>query len=154
MLFSFLMFLLGVILVWFSLFLDVKFNKNNSHDWLVGCFTVSVIFLIVTAFSFGVFVFDYMRTSTLITKELVNREVLVRLLDERYDSDNLKNALKFNAEQKLSSKYNESILWYCWENCYSLDTIEIPSDQYVPQNIIEIKALLKKLEELPEEVKK
>ena len=74
-----------------------------------------------------------------------NRDTLVRLLEENYNPDNLKAALDFNATQKRSNAYNQSPLWYCWENCYVLDTIPIPTEKYIPSNYVKLEAVIEQL---------
>ena len=77
--------------------------------------------------------------------EKVNRDKLVRMLEENYNPDNLKNAIEFNASQKRSEMYNSSLMWYCWENCYVLDTIQIPTEKYIPSNYVKLEAVIEQL---------
>ena len=77
--------------------------------------------------------------------ENVNRDKLVRMLEENYNPDNLKNAIEFNASQKRSEMYNSSLMWYCWENCYVLDTIQIPTEKYIPSNYVKLEAVIEQL---------
>ena len=77
--------------------------------------------------------------------EKVNRDKLVRMMEENYNPDNLKNAIEFNASQKRSEMYNSSLMWYCWENCYVLDTIQIPTEKYVPSNYVKLEAVIEQL---------
>ena len=77
--------------------------------------------------------------------ENINRDKLVRMLEENYNPDNLKNAIEFNASQKRSEMYNSSLMWYCWENCYVLDTIQIPTEKYIPSNYVKLEAVIEQL---------
>lgn len=41
--------------------------------------------------------------------------------------------------------YNSSLMWYCWENCYVLDTIQIPTEKYIPSNYVKLEAVIEQL---------
>ena len=77
--------------------------------------------------------------------ENINRDKIIRMLEENYNPDNLKNAIEFNASQKRSEMYNSSLVWYCWENCYVLDTIQIPTEKYIPSNYVKLEAVIEQL---------
>lgn len=132
-----------------GLYLNFKYDRENSWKEAVG-FIMSIVFGIVGffyMFATVAFLKDYIPRETKQMRAEVNRSSLIRMLDENYDPDNLKNALNFNAEQKRSAKYNESAFWYCWENCYVVDTIPIPKEQYTPSNMVKLDAVIEHLAE-------
>ena len=77
--------------------------------------------------------------------ENINRDKIIRMLEENYNPDNLKNAIEFNVSQKRSKMFNSSLMWYCWENCYVLDTIQIPTEKYIPSNYVKLEAVIEQL---------
>ena len=141
---TFLVCLIGflVTLVWFDKYED----DHKVADWKkYTTFVFCVIFGIV---GFGyliatiLFVGDYATSNNQKIKAEINRDNLERLLLEDYDPDNLKNALEFNALQKRSAEYNKTAFWYCWDNCYSIDTIAIPRTKYMPSNMVKLDAVI------------
>lgn len=135
---------LGLYLKWFM----------NLEDYMSVTFKeifLGVIFICSACISFfsliGTICFsiDYFTKNIHIVTENTNRDKLIRLLEENYNPDNLKAALDFNATQKRSYAYNQSNLWYCWENCYVLDTIPIPTEKYIPSNYVKLEAVIEQL---------
>lgn len=135
---------LGIYLKWF-MNLDMDMSVTFKEIFLAVVFIcsacISFFFMIGTL----CFTIDYFTKNIDTIAENTNRDKLIRLLEENYNPDNLKAALDFNATQKRSYAYNQSNLWYCWENCYVLDTIPIPTEKYIPSNYVKLEAVIEQL---------
>lgn len=132
-----------------GMYLNFKHNSKNNLKENVG-FTMALTFGAVGFFYMITtinFLCDYIPRETKEMRALVQRDNLTRMLAETYNPDNLTNALNFNAEQKRSAMYNKSAFWYCWENCYVVDTIPIPNGQYTPSNMVKLDAVIEHLAE-------
>ena len=138
-----LMIFLGSYFKWFRTldWYDVTF-KNICLSFIFVCSAVSslIFTFCVIFFSIAYFTKNIDRIA-----DNANRDTLVRLLEENYNPDNLKAALDFNATQKRSNAYNQSPLWYCWGKCYVLDTIQIPTEKYIPSNYVKLEAVIEQL---------
>ena len=149
------LFVIGSFVISLIIFLGLYFKWSRNLDWNADVtfknFCLCVIFvcsaLSSLIFTFCVIFFSIAYFTKNIDKvaENTNRDKLIRLLEENYNPDNLKNALDFNAIQKRSEAYNQSPLWYCWENCYVLDTIKIPTEKFVPSNYVKLEAVIEQL---------
>lgn len=136
------LFFLNVIAPWVKSRYSVG-GGSYLETFLLG---VEVIGIISTAFAFlglVLYLIDYALSDYKMHKDIGHRGVLVRMIEEDYDSQNLENALLFNAKQKLSAYYNSSPWSYCKVDCYSLDTIPIPSHRYTPTDFVKLDAVLK-----------
>lgn len=131
---------------------DVIFDKcktiHRTAEYIISIiFSVSGIIAIAFAFSCLLFGIDYVTSSISYTKDTIKRDNLIRLVQEDYDPDNLKEALEFNAIQKQSAEFNKTIMWYCWKNCYVIDTIPIPTEKYFPSSMVKLDAVIEHLAE-------
>lgn len=149
------LFVVGTFIISLIIFLGVYFkwfrNLDSDADVTFKNFCLCVIFVCSAVssliFTFCVIFFSiaYFAKNVDRVADNANRDTLVRLLEENYNPDNLKAALDFNATQKRSNVYNQSLLWYCWENCYVLDTIKIPTEKFVPSNYVKLEAVIEQL---------
>jgi hypothetical protein len=120
-----------------------QWSRSPVESTLHG---VEIIGIISISFSFmglGAYLLDYSVRGEHMREAVGHRGVLVRMIEEDYDSKNLENALQFNAEQKLSAFYNSSPWTYCKENCYALDTIPIPTHKFIPTDFVKLDAVIK-----------
>lgn len=139
-----LMIFLGLYFKWFRN-LDWDANVTFKNNCLIFIFVCSAVSSLIFTFFVIFFSIAYFAKNVDRMADNANRDTLVRLLEENYNPDNLKAALDFNATQKRSNAYNQSPLWYCWENCYVLDTIPIPTEKYIPSNYVKLEAVIEQL---------
>ena len=129
--------------------LNYLIRKCLSDEWkgvtTIAVITVSGFISVISLIAFINFMMDYLPRNVKQTNAQIESQRLERLLVENYDPDNLKNALVFNVLQKQSTEYNRSWLWYCWENCYVVDTIAIPNGKYMPSNMVKLDAVIDRL---------
>lgn len=135
-----------------TLHLKRSVNFDGNRDYCSAKDVVAGVFYIISGIvSIVIIIPLIIGVKALITTNIdrevenVNRDKLVRMLEENYNPDNLKNAIEFNASQKRSEMYNSSLMWYCWENCYVLDTIQIPTEKYIPSNYVKLEAVIEQL---------
>ena len=139
-----------------SLFITLHLKWSVNFDWSrdycsVKDVVAGVSYIISGIVSIVIIIPLIVGVEALITTNIdrevenINRDKLVRMLEENYNPDNLKNAIEFNASQKRSEMYNSSLMWYCWENCYVLDTIQIPTEKYIPSNYVKLEAVIEQL---------
>lgn len=139
-----LMIFLGLYFKWYR-FLESDNAVTFKNFCLCVIFVCSAVSSLIFTFCVIFFSISYFAKNVDRIADNANRDTLVRLLEENYNPDNLKNALDFNAIQKRSEAYNQSPLWYCWENCYVLDTIPIPTEKYIPSNYVKLEAVIEQL---------
>lgn len=130
------LFLVFAVLCILCLYFDSLYFDSLSYSSSLGFFSFLFGFCSIIMFARCAFMcVDLYTKEQGINTEIVNGEMLSRLLQENYNPDNLNKALKFNAKQKISAGYNKSFVTLCWENCYSVDTIPIPVIKYTPNTI-------------------
>ena len=143
-------------IVTLSLFITLHLKWSVNFDWSrdycsVKDVVAGVSYIISGIVSIVIIIPLIIAAKALITTNIdrevenINRDKIIRMLEENYNPDNLKNAIEFNASQKRSEMYNSSLMWYCWENCYVLDTIQIPTEKYVPSNYVKLEAVIEQL---------
>ena len=108
----------------------------DSLSWVFGILAGITLFLTIIPNLFVLILKDQS-----IASETVDGQVLERLVQEDYNPENLNKALYFNAVQKKSFIYNKSFITRCWSNCYSVDTIYIPVEKFLPntKHTLEVK---------------
>ena len=79
----------------------------------------------------------------LIIVELSNkRGKYIRLLNEDYNSENLNSALNFNEKQKVCQFKESTFMWSHFNtNGVCADTIAIPTDKFIPRQIIQLDSI-------------
>ncbi len=104
-------------------------SKKSDDTWMFFGIISGIIGIIGATFCGCVLctnIYNYYMRNYDKQNEQFKRTALIRLLDEHYDPDNLNKALQFNVKQKMASNYNNSTMFVCWTDCYSVDTIPIP----------------------------
>lgn len=117
----------------------VERKKNSSADIsygvIVGCGSGFVSFLFFMCF--GIF---YLKKDISYQEQLNERQMISRMLQEDYNPNNLEKAISFNNKQKIIVAENKTFL-FKWNNSFtSVDTIEIPSKNFMPTEKIIIQA--------------
>lgn len=109
----------------------IEKKKNSYADIslgiLAGCGAgfISFIFFI----GFGI---CYLKKDIDYQEQLNERQKISRMLQEDYNQNNLEKAISFNNKQKIIVAENKSFL-FKWNNSFtSVDTIEIPSKNFMP----------------------
>lgn len=66
----------------------------------------------------------------------------IRLLNEDYNSENLNSALNFNEKQKVCQFKESNFMWsHFGSNGVCADTIAIPTDKFIPRQIIQLDSI-------------
>lgn len=116
----------------------IELMKNSSADItyvVVGCGSGFVSFLFFLGF--GIF---YMKKDISYQEQLNERQKISRMLQEDYNPNNLEKAISFNNKQKIIVAENKTFL-FKWNNSFaSVDTIEIPSKNFMPTEKIILQA--------------
>ena len=131
------------ILIWFLVSLVVTIILFSVKTSPQGAKATGASSLFLSFFFLGICSIHYLCTYYTKYEEMIERDILVRMLEEDYDSKNLEKALQFNADQKMSAFYNSSPWTYCIMKCYSLDTISIPSSKFIPKDSVNLNAVIK-----------
>ena len=145
---SFVFFCISSIVLYFKFlrYVDWDGSINNLKELILLLYSVvSILLMIGFSIPTIIFIAEFLTKDVDKQCEYVNRAKLIRMLEENCNPDNLKNALDFNTEQNISKIYNNSPLWYCWENCYVVDTIPIPNEKYIPSNYVKLEAVIEQL---------
>lgn len=131
------------ILIWFLVSLVVTIILFSVKTSPQGAKFTGASSLFLSFFLLAILSNKYLCTYYTKYEETIERGILVRMLEEDYDSKNLEEALQFNADQKMSDLYNSSPWTYCLMKCYSLDTISIPSSKFIPKDSVNLNAVIK-----------
>lgn len=129
-----------VIIIISSIVMVISVSNDNDITATIG-----LIFLIISGFSFLIislcfseYLYDYTLIESNTKKVLIDRDIIVRKLQETYNQDNLNDAIDFNAKQHKIKIENETFLQKYNTEMFYVDTIEIPNIQYVPRQKIEL----------------
>lgn len=122
------------------------FFLNTSSETLQGIgiasFVVSVLtflFSIMFWLSTGI---EYANKKVITMKMENTRGVLNRMLQEDYNAENLRSALEFNSKQKICAYKESTFMWsYMGTNGVCADTIAIPTDKFIPRQIIQLDSI-------------
>jgi hypothetical protein len=131
------------ILIWFLVSLVVTIILFSVKTSPQGAKVTGALSIFLSFFILALYSNSYLCTYYTKYEEMIERDILVRMLEEDYDSKNLEKALQFNADQKMAALYNSSPWTYCIMKCYSLDTIPIPSSKFIPKDSVNLNAVIK-----------
>lgn len=120
-----------------------QWSRSPVESTLHGVEIIGGISILLSFMGLGIYLIEYAISDCHMRQAMGQRSVLVRMVEEDYDSKNLENALQFNAKQKLSAFYNSSPWSYCKEKCYALDTIPIPAHKFIPTDFVKLDAVIK-----------
>lgn len=109
----------------------VEKKKNCYADTTLGIYATIVIGFISFLFFIGFGIY-YLKKDISYQEQLNERYKLSRMIQEDYNAKNLENAISFNNQQKIIVAENKTF-FLKWNNSFTfVDTIEIPSKNFIP----------------------
>ena len=117
-----------------------NYTMNNFLDCMYTCAVIAGGALAGNAALFYLFTLGDVITKDLTFQNYMNqRATYVRLLNEDYNATNLANALKFNQDQKYYAYKEHTFMWSHFNtNGVYVDTIAIPTNKFIPKQIINL----------------
>lgn len=100
------------------------------------CSIVGLMFSIIGLLFIGT---DILYKDVNIREEQSSRSILIRMLNEDYNSENLEKSLNFNKKMAGCKFRQNTVLWkYFGTDGACVDTIEIPTGKFIPTQQIRI----------------
>lgn len=123
--------------------ISIRIHNASRSEIVHGISFAGVVFSIfgIALPAIGIFLIgvDVLYKDVNIKKAETNKNVLVRMLNEDYNSENLRKALEFNEKMNVCKFKQQTKLWKYFEtNGACIDTIDIPNGKFVPTQQIRI----------------